>query len=132
MKFIMRVCHAGDEDHAWDEDYTKDVPDAESEARRIIANFNGSLREKERPRTLLSVTVVGDNAPTAHDWQKVNIITVITGSGGSHDVMRCRRCGVTGKRYGLGTNGVKLDRKYRAKYWNNCAAVLARRNADAF
>jgi hypothetical protein len=127
MKFIMRVCHTGDEDNAWDEDYTKDVPNAKAEAIRIITNFNETLRQNERPRTLLAVTVVGDDAPTAHDWHKVNKITVITKGGGSHDLMRCLRCDVTGKRYGLGENGVVLDPKYHAKYWHNCAAVLAKR-----
>lgn len=34
--------------------------------------------------------------------------------------MRCSACKVTGRRYGLGQNGVALDRKFRAKVYERC------------
>ena len=36
-----------------------------------------------------------------HEWEKVNIVTI---SGRKpHDIYKCKRCGITGKSYRLGT-----------------------------
>lgn len=36
-----------------------------------------------------------------HEWEKVNIVTIYGKK--PHDIYKCKRCGVTGKSYRLGT-----------------------------
>ena len=36
-----------------------------------------------------------------HEWEKVNIVTIYGRK--PHDIYKCKRCGVTGKSYRLGT-----------------------------
>ena len=48
---------------------------------------------------------------------KTNLVTVM-GVYGSYDVMKCVRCGITGKRYGL--VDIKRDPKYKAKKYETC------------
>jgi len=69
----------------------------------VIARFN-SADPKDRHRKLIAVSVA--SATVEHVWEKTSLVT----ERGGYDRMRCRLCGATGKRYGLGQNGVAVDR----------------------
>ena len=56
---------------------------------------------------------------TEHEWEKTNLVTISDRSG-IYDKMRCVRCRVTGKRFGLGQFGVKLDRKFLSAKYEHC------------
>lgn len=95
-------------------------------AEIIVKFFNSTLRPHEEPRTLVccrveeSTETKKDHKTTIkHDWKKMNLITIMKG-GNSYDIMECSKCGITGKRFGLGFNGVLHDSKYKAKKYNNC------------
>jgi hypothetical protein len=111
----------------WEEDFEiEDDQDAIGFMREILVNFNDTLREGEPPRSLVSVKVLGEDAsPTNHDWEKSNLVTVKKG-GRCYDTYRCKRCGITGKRFGFG-GAIKHDRKFRSKYHYNCGEVLKRK-----
>lgn len=44
---------------------------------------------------------VFDLSEGGHEWEKVNLITI--GGKRRHDIYKCKRCGLTGKSYILGT-----------------------------
>jgi hypothetical protein len=58
---------------------------------------------------------------TEHDWEKTNLVTVSDRSG-LYDTMRCKCCGITGKRFGLGPD-VRRDPKFKAERYLKCIAV---------
>lgn len=121
MKFKMKVCVVGNEAGAWFEEYEKEVTDAQAWAEQTIQRFNETLRPKERPRKLLGVEVLNVTGVKEHTWQKVNIMT-LTGPKGCYDLMQCKRCGITAKRYGLGN--LIFDSQYRAKRFLRCDTSL--------
>lgn len=96
----------------------------------IVANWNATLRPHESARTIdaLRVTDILDkDAHVEHDWHKTNLVTVMRGNL-AFDTVRCNRCGITGKRYGL--NGVTPDAAFKAQVFRTCngaQAQLARR-----
>jgi len=54
-----------------------------------------------------------------HDWEKTNLVT-ITGRGGlSYDNYRCKRCGVTAKRFGL-SDDFRRDKKFNTEKFAEC------------
>jgi|GEM_PF-2363355 len=103
--------------------------DAEDAGRRLVDGFNDTLRPGEHPRVFVSAEPFpGDDRPRKHDWEKVNLVTLEERRGccGSrtYDRMECTRCGVTGRRYGVGPC-VRLDRRH-AK-WENCNEAMDRK-----
>ena len=92
----------------------------------IINNFNNTLRPGELPRTV--VEIYEDDFPyehayplAQHDWQKSNLVTIMKGHS-SYDTYKCSKCGITGKRYGLG-GSVRRDKKYTAEKYNGCTMI---------
>jgi hypothetical protein len=113
IKFIAAHEGAPDED-GWEEDYPHDGDgDAEEIIRRLIENFNATLRPREKPRRLVKILsfsfVPVTPKPTPHIWGKASLVT----EKGGYDRMKCRACGATGKRYGLGQHGVTLDKRQK-------------------
>jgi hypothetical protein len=129
MKFRMLVRPEGAADGWW-EDYDKTCTDARAEAQSIVDYFNKTLRRGERPRVLLDVQVL-DEQPEGHDhdWEKVNAIT-ITDRLGSYDRYQCRKCGITGRRFGL-ADRVTIDRKFKAKLYLDCRLAAKKLRAPA-
>jgi len=117
MKFTIKVSDGTNE---WTEDYDKvEVVDAQKWAEDTVAWFNSTLRPGEKPRKLIGVTVQGESDPVKeHDWGKQNLVTVANG-GAIYDVYKCKNCGVSGRRYGLGER-VLRDTKFSAKIYENC------------
>lgn len=106
----------------WEESYVIN-DDPNCYANRLIDNYNATLRPGEKPRELVEVSIseTMKKSKMPHEWIKQNIVTVIW-RGVSYDIMRCAKCGITGKRFGL--SGVILrDSKYKAKKYNNCDAT---------
>jgi hypothetical protein len=113
-------------DSTWWEDYerpqVRDEASARVAAQQLVDYFNSTLHPKEKPRTLLSVKFGAGNSLKQHRWDKQNLVT-IRRRGLYFDEMKCRDCGVTGKRFGL--QEVTLDRKFKAKKYLVCQAVKA-------
>lgn len=114
----IKVRHLG-EDETWKEQYDC-TDDPQVWAKKLIDNFNATLHSGEKPRELVDVVVLDDASDLAgeHVWRKENLVTIVRGSR-SYDKMRCEKCGITGKRFGLG-QGVIRDRKYQAKKYEKC------------
>jgi hypothetical protein len=91
----------------WEEEH--DLPDGwpSVEVQRLIDRFNATLRAHEIPRRLVRIVSQEPSKPKPreHKWEKTSLVT----ERGGYDRMRCERCGATGKRYGLGQFGVKID-----------------------
>lgn len=122
IKMIVKKVSTG---YQFSETYTiDDSTDPTDYANSLIDSFNRTLRVDESPRELVSVevtklsSVVGHN----HDWEKQNLITIVK-SGNAYDIMKCSRCNVTGKRYGIGGE-VRRDSKYKAKIYNTCESAI--------
>lgn len=106
----------------WSEDYDiADDIDATIYMNRILDNFNSSLRQGENKRILISVEEIGEGT-AQHKWVKTSGAT-IQGAYGLYDKYKCKICGITGKRYGIGSE-VKRDSKYKAKCYENCTSTL--------
>ena len=116
MKFKMQVTNG---DGTWWEEYDKDIIDAHSWAERTVSEFNATLHPKERSRELLAVEVLDRQSQKDHDWEKTTLTTI---SNGYHiyNKYRCRRCGVTAKRYGLSESFVLDGRFARAEVYQRC------------
>ena len=115
---------------SWVEKYTTDTDNPVKWARDLVANFNATRTETEFTRKLIRLQIVrgSENVVEKHDWEKSCLVTICRG-GTSYDTMRCKRCGVTGKRYGLGQNGVILDSKWRHPDYRRCDTARQRRDS---
>lgn len=116
MKFVCRVSSGPPQD-PWDEIYDKPeittIEEAILWAKRTIAMFNASLRPNEKMRTLLDVDQsFAKDCDSPHTWGKTSLVTQ-TACGLTFDAMRCKVCGITAKRYGLGLGSIVLDAQYR-------------------
>ena len=134
----IRVHVSDDRGKPWTEDYDlEDSVDPVRWARDTVKKFNDTLRPHEQPRKVLKVERLHSAADVhrKHDWIKISVMTQSgVGSRGSFDRMRCEACGVTGKRYGLGQNGVKRDSEFRGNAFQFCdtaTALLEKRKAKA-
>lgn len=118
MKFKI---HIKNSDNDWWEDFNKpevhDQGSAETCSKRMIDRYNDTLYPGDKPRTLLEVVFGEGKESESHDWQKVNLMT-LKGQYAMYDEMRCKNCGITGKRYGL--EGVSLDSQFGAKAFQHC------------
>jgi hypothetical protein len=111
---------------AWWEEFDEDTTDADKCAEEMIANFNNTLWPGERPRFVVQTEVLDTDSIKDHDWGKTNLVTIIKGSQ-SYDTCRCNRCGITGKRFGLGAM-IRRDAKYRSDLkYARCDTSLAHR-----
>lgn len=105
-------------DTTWREQYDCS-DDPQKWAKELIDRFNATLQPMEKPRELVGVEVLDEAIGSGkHVWRKENLMTIVRGSR-SYDKMRCEKCGITGKRFGLG-QGVIRDRKYQAKKYEKC------------
>lgn len=124
MKFKMRVKYEGaDDSTAWletvDDTNVTSAGQVNARAKQIIENFNATRWGGEQARALVSVESIGQSEK--HDWQKTNVITIVHPTEGVYDTMECRACGITGKRHGLGTNGVRRDPEYADEVYDKCS-----------
>ncbi len=126
MKIRMLVrCPAIDDE--WWENYDQEEvntpEEAETWCKDLMDNFNSTLRPYDHVRKFVRVEIVGESVKK-HQWRKINAITISRG-GSYYDIYECSKCGITGKRYGIG-GGITLDRKFKAKKYANCSGGLGR------
>lgn len=133
MKFILIV--TDDRGAEWQEDYDKphveNIEEANEWGIETIKDFNRFLRPHELPRTLVRVELPEDTDSDEHLWRKTNLMTVMNKYFGSHDTMKCEKCGITGKRFGLGSI-ISRDREFKAMGYESCiqsVILLKRRQA---
>lgn len=122
MKITFIVAHDREPD-GWEETHETDKGGtAEERAARVIAFFNDTLRPGELPRRLIKVVNAEDTplkpVVNSHHWEKQNLVTVIDRLG-SYDVMKCKACGATGKRFGLALT-VSIDAKFKKPKFDPC------------
>lgn len=89
----------------WTEHFNTDKEDPQVFLEEMIERFNASLRRGEKARKLISWEPTDKHKALRHDWGKTSLVT----EAGGYDKMRCKRCGATGRRYGL--EGVLIDSK---------------------
>jgi len=122
MKFTLYWRHPGEKGEQ-PETHEQLTEDPEKWCRDILDWFNSTLRPHERRREFVRCVVIGEVPPAEHRWVKQSAMTktVVGGPrhGSSYDAMECERCGVTGKRYGLGPY-VKIDNKFKLKVFQRC------------
>ena len=103
----------------WNEEFEdRNILDPKKYMDEMLEGFNDGCRPGELHRRLISVVVLSESGLGTHDWEKTNLVT-IRGRTGTYDTARCRKCGVTGRRYGLG-NAPLRDRKYLANKYKDC------------
>lgn len=101
------------------ETYEQITDDPEKWGREIINWFNSTLRPHETKRVFVRCEFETEIPPPEHKWFKVTLMTKSNQYGASYDGMKCERCGITGKRYGLMAH-TKPDSKYRLKVFARC------------
>lgn len=84
-------------------------------SRRQFVNF--WIQEKAVPRPVIAEQKVVEN--DEHIWEKVNPEPLVTPKGRKYDILLCKRCGITARRY-LDTSEIKRDAKYTKKMYENC------------
>lgn len=111
-----------DGNSTWSEKYDiEDTVNAEDYMINMLNRFNSSLRKGENARTLVSVEDIGEGIQE-HKWEKTNGAT-LHGNKGYYDKYKCKICGITGKRYGIG-GAIQRDNKYKVKCYENCTSTL--------
>lgn len=122
MKFKI-LCTDGYGEPWWEE-YNKDTENPQQYAENLIAHFNATLRGPEKPRILLKVEILDSSNDELHRWVKSVLGMSAIFRGHVVDLMYCERCGITGKRYGLGGE-IILDSKFRKKAFRRCDTAQA-------
>lgn len=118
-----------DGNSTWSEEYNiEDSIDAEKYMINMLDNFNSSLRHGEKKRILVSVEHIGEGIQE-HKWEKTNGAT-LRGNKGYYDKYKCKICGITGKRYGIG-GSIQRDSIYKAKCYENCTSTLKHLNGNS-
>lgn len=107
----------------WTERYQRATNDPQEWGRVLITWFNSTLRPGEAEREFVKVIVHGDVPPPKHSWTKTALMTQQGVNGRMFDPMKCKRCGITAKRYGIGAPST-IDRKFRAKVYNRCDTTM--------
>lgn len=130
MRFAITVTYAQEEGESWEENYDDraitTVDQASEKGRSLVNYFNSTLRPGEKARRFVSARILADSV--AHDWRKVNLVTIVGPGGRTYDKMRCAVCEITGKRLGL--VGVKRDSKFRAAKYETCAGSMQNTRAQ--
>jgi len=120
MQFKIKVKNSDGTIH-W-EKYDKPELHTEAQVQQwavdTIRRFNADLRPGELRREIIRVWTFGDSQE--HTWDKLSLVT----EPGGFDRMQCRKCGITGKRYGLGQSGVQLDKEFQKKRYIKCIGHL--------
>jgi hypothetical protein len=114
---LKTVTHEG----GWD--VIVEAPDNSSPlmvGAEYVLNHNEVLPNREDPIELVTAKAEGERK---HSWDtkernKVNGSELF-------DVMRCGVCGVSGRRYGLSDNSIRIDPKYRHTLFKSCDTSLA-------
>ena len=102
-----------------EEMYEKDV-DPFIWGLQTVEWFNETRRVGERKRVYLGCTIISNSiSGMSHEWEKSCLVTQIS-KGTSYDTMKCKNCGITGKRYGLGQSGTIIDPKYKKEKYKYC------------
>lgn len=127
VEFNAYIRPAGSDREPWKEHYVRETDDPHACAQDIVDYFNRTLSPGEKARELVRVEVVGVVAPIEHDWGKQNLTTK-TINGKPCDIVKCSRCGITGKRYGLAKP--KRDSMYRAKVYARCDTTMVHRGTS--
>lgn len=115
MKYRMKYSMGPFSGYVYEEIDT-DTNDAAFDAKQLLHFFNRTRRPGDIRRTFHSVEVLDKHSIEKHDWRKTSLVT----EAGGYDRMKCERCGITGKRYGLGQHGVIRDKKYSAVKYCRC------------
>ncbi len=94
--------------HWWEECWLDCTP------KEMMRRFNSSLHPNERVRKVIDYEILeGVNKP--HTWRKSNLVTV-SNAGKYYDIYKCKVCGVTGKRFTLGSF-ITIDKKYKKRIY---------------
>jgi len=135
MKFAL---HVRDETgpKVWVEHMELDYVNSQEEAEEVgcltIAHFNATLGLGESPRTLVKVEVEEKTKGEVkdHEWEKTNLVTLRNDAYVlPYDTAKCSRCGITGKRFGLGAR-VCRDRKFLATVYDRCDMSMKKRKIE--
>lgn len=123
MKKACMKCKSVDNEYVWEEKYeVSNEIDTEKYLKEMIQRFNSTLHPNESAREILEMweePLEIDILPKIqHMWEKTNLVTQSRG-GQLYDTYKCAKCGITGKRFGIG-NIVKRDSKYKADRYNYC------------
>src|ERR1700704_4568438 len=115
MKFKILIKHKGAADKtAWWEDYDKSevnsAADAEKWGCETIERFNNTALPGERLREFLKSELIGQGT-LHHNWRNQNLVLLMIRGPVPFDVMKCGRCGITGRRYGL-QESVTRDKQF--------------------
>ncbi len=121
MEFSVEIRNKGSkESHV--ETYDVDTNDPEAWARGTMDYFNSTLHPGEKEREVVSVSILNKYTLKDHKWEKQNLITIL-GEGGMHDLLKCKVCSVTAKRYGI--SRIVLQKPYNKKTFRRCDTSLA-------
>ena len=131
MKFKI-ICRNVVEEDTWEEEYDENIEDHQQWAKETLKCFNETLRPYEKPRELVDVVVL-DAKNNKHEWEKRTDGMSVRFRGQLVDLMYCKRCGITGKRYGISSH-VKIDSKFRKKAFRRCDTALEelKKNPDKY
>lgn len=113
MKFKMQVSYKNKSRITWWETCDIFAVDtlgkAVEHSEALVERFNATLRPGETPRVFTGkVRLLLGESVRLHTWEKASLVT----ESGGYDRMRCTVCLATGKRYGLGQGGIKLDKGF--------------------
>lgn len=91
-------------------------------AEELLASYNKTLDEGALVRRhLVSATLAGPTIGGEHEWVENAFVAIgATSSARSYDCMRCRACGITGRRYGGRQVAVVRDKKYANVIYDTC------------
>lgn len=99
-----------------EEEYAKPIEDPEKWGKATILWYNSTCQPGERRRMYLGYRVLDrSTSGMYHQWEKSCLVT----QKGGYDTMRCKTCGITGKRYGLGSGPIR-DPKFKADKYQYC------------
>ena len=120
MRFRIKCCNKGNQDKWWWEDYEKDIDDPDSWGKAIVNYYNSTLKPMEKEREYLGFEILGDvKSEEFHDWVKRTDGMSVMFRGKVTDLVYCRKCGITGKRFGL-RETVKIDSAFAKKAYQKC------------
>ena len=128
MKFKILVKNKKDQ---WWEEYDKQINNPEECAKEMIKTYNETLYPGDLKRTLLKVEILENNNNEYHNWIKQTGGMSVEFRGNHCDLMYCKKCGITGKRFGLGSK-IEIDSKYKKKAYQKCNTAIEeiRKNGD--